>query len=525
MNAKYLKRVPLLVSLLIAACLMTISALPTFASPPVQGQNLAAASRRPAALYDWLQFNFDPQHSGNNTLETTITPSNVNQLKKRGQLTLPAVADGTPVYLSAANTKLGKRNLLLVLTKDGRLIAIDTATGRQAQIKQYGPGTCKINGGSQPCYTTSSPVIDPNRLYVYAYGLDGYVHKYQVSNGAEIKTGGWPELATLKDFDEKGSSALSFATAQNGTTYLYVTNGGYPGDRGDYQGHVTAINLADGTQQVFNAMCSDQAVHFVEKPGQPDCPDVQSAIWARPGVIYDGATDKIYMATGNGTFAPGSHYWGDTAFELNPNGTGANGDPLDSYTPTDYQHLQNFDLDLGSTAPAILPVPPNSNVKNLALQSGKDSLLRLLNLDNLSGQGGPGHTGGEVGTVINVPQGGQVLTQPAVWVNPNDNSTWVFVADNNGISGLQLTLDGNNTPQLQPMWQKSSGGTSPIVANNVLFYVGSGNAWALDPTTGTTLWHDTGIGNIHWESPIVANGALYITDESSHLTAYTLNGK
>ena len=44
-------------------------------------------------------------------------------------------------------------------------------------------------------------------------------------------------------------------------------------DRGDYQGHITAINLADGSQRVFNANSSDQAVHFAERPDTPDASD------------------------------------------------------------------------------------------------------------------------------------------------------------------------------------------------------------------------------------------------------------
>ena len=121
------------------------------------------------------------------------------------------------------------------------------------------------------CYTTSSPAIDPGRAFVYSYGLDGRVHKFAVADGTETTTGGWPQVATLKGFDEKGSSPLVFATARSGTTYLYSANGGYPGDAGDYQGHVTAINLSTGAQKVFNTQCSDQTVHFVTTPGTPDC--------------------------------------------------------------------------------------------------------------------------------------------------------------------------------------------------------------------------------------------------------------
>ncbi len=520
-NSKLLLLVYLLLS--VPLYLLAVSVVPISASDPMPNRSVAFSPQRPTLLSDWLQFGFDPQHSANNPIEATVASFNVSQLQQIFQISLPAVADGAPVYLHAVNTPNGIKNLVFVTTKDGRITAIAADTGAPAWSKQHGPGSCKINNGSSTCYTTSSPVIDPNGQYIYSYGLDGKVHKHQVGDGTEITTGGWPETTSLKDFDEKGSSALSFATDNTGTTYLYVTNGGYPGDNGDYQGHVTAINLATGSQNVFNTMCSDQAVHFVEQPGTPDCAGVQSAIWARPGVVYDTATNEIYMATGNGDYTPASHYWGDTILALNPNGTGAGGNPLQTYTPTNFQQLQNGDIDLGSTAPAILPVPITSTVQNLAVQGGKDAKLRLLNLANLSGQGGTGKTGGEI-ELINVPQGGEVLTQPAVWVNPSDHSTWVFVANDNGIAGLKVTLNGSHVPHLTPMWHHGNGGTSPIIANNILYYAGDNNIWGLDPATGTTLWHDTGIGGIHWESPIVVNGVLYITDESSHLTAYALNG-
>src|SRR5207253_240547 len=130
----------------------------------------------------------------------------------------------------------------------------------------------------------------------------------------------------------------------------------------------------------------------------------------------------------------------DTVFSLNPDGTGAGGNPLDAYTPTNFQSLQNLDADLGSTAPAILP--NRSKYPHLAVQGGKDGVLRLLNLDNLSGHqpAGPGFTGGAVFSTT-VEQGGEILTMPAVWVNPADSSTWVFVANNSGLSALKLSVD------------------------------------------------------------------------------------
>ena len=478
-----------------------------------------------AANYNWLQYNGDSAHSGSNPYESQISPGNVALLLKLFQVTLPAVADGAPAYLSSVQTPSGIHSLLFVTTKAGHILALDAQTGAVVWSHQVGPGSCTINNGSIPCYTTSSPAVDPSLNFVYSYGLDGYVHKYQVGNGVEVQNGTWPELATKKAFNEKGSSALTFATAANGTSYLYVTNGGYPGDAGDYQGHVTAINLTSGTQKVFNAMCSNQAVHFVDitaVPPTPDCPEVQSAIWARAGVVYDSRSNRIYMATGNGTFSLASHYWGDTVFALNPDGSGSNADPLDTYTPASYQLLQNNDADLGSTNLALLP-PQAGLYPNLAVQGGKDGLLRLVNIDNLSGQGSIGNTGGEIGTPISVPQGGAVLSTPAVWTAPNGD-TWIFVVTGSGISGLKLVVGVSGHPSLSPVWQKPEGGFSPLVANGVLYYAGSQAMRALDPLTGARLWISNLIGGIHWESPVVANGVLYSTDESAHLTAYSLNG-
>ncbi len=472
--------------------------------------------------YDWMQFNFDPQHSGNNTKETIINLQNAGNLHQLFKINLPSIADGAPAYLSNVTTESGTYNMLFVTTKDGHIIAINAKNGFKLWTHQYGTGTYKINNGNHATYTTSSPAIDPNRKFVYSYGLDGYVHKYKVSNGKEIKTEGFPELCTLKPFNEKGSSALAIATAKDGNSYLYVANGGYLGDRGDYQGHLTTINLKTGQQHVFNANGSNMTVHFVEKPGKPDWPAVQSAIWARPGVVYDAATNRIYFATGNGVFDPSGYNWGDAVLAINPNGTGKNGFPLDSYTPANFSKLDRRDLDLGSTAPAIIPTPVNCKVPELAVQSGKDEYLRLLNLADLSGHGGPGNTGGEIGKLIHVPSEEMVFTQPAVWVNPKDKSSWVFVGTYNGLSALKLKVDKSGMPSLELMWTQSVGCSSPIIANGVLYCAVSGIIRALDPITGKEVWRNKHIGGIHWESPIVDNGILYIADESGNLTAFGL---
>jgi len=486
---------------------------------------------RGASAYDWLQFGGDPQHSGRNVAETILTPANVATLGLKYQVTLPATVDGAPVFLESVSTPGGLKDLLFVTTTDGRIVAVDVQNGAVVWAHQNGPNGCTIiNNGGGVCYTTSSPAIDPNRLHVYSYGLDGYVHKYQVGDGNEILTGGWPQLATLKGYDEKGSSALSIATS-GGVKYLYVAQAGYPGDQGDYQGHVTAINLGTGAQKVFNTACSDKTVHLDHFVAPPEttttCATRQNAIWARPGVFYDAGTDRIFVATGNAFTAgvgrfDGIHNWSESVLALHPDGTGASGKPLDSYTPTNWSALDDTDADIGSTGPTILPAPPASNVQHLALQSGKDGMLRLLNLSNLSGAGTPGHIGGSIGAPFAVPQGGGVFSQPATWINPADGSTWVFIVNGKGASALRLGVDAGGNPSLTTQWTSGLGGTSPIVANNMLFHVSGGTVRVLAPVTGNVLAALSGSGAPHWQSLIVANGVVYATDQASHLTAFAL---
>ena len=458
---------------------------------PQRDPSLAKGHAALTASYDWLQFNGDPSHSGNNTKEASITAGNVAQLTRTFQVTLPAIADGAPVLMTGVATTGGARDLLFVTTKAGHLVAIDAHTGAIIWSVQHGPGSCHINNGTSVCYTTSSPAVDPGRQFVYSYGLEGSVHKHAVATGAEITSGGWPVLTSTKPFDEKGSSPLVFATARSGATYLYMTHGGYPGDNGDYQGHITTINLADATKRTFNAECSNQAVPFVETPGTPDCANRRSAFWARVGVVYDAGADRIYGATGNGGYDPPNHGWADSVLSINPDGTGSNGDPLDSYTPTNFQALDAADADVGSTAPALLAAPAASRLPHLAVQSGKDGKLRLINLDNLSGQGGPGHTGGEVGAIINVPQGGGVLPALPVWQDPANGDAWTFVANSRGLSGIKLVVDASGNPSLVSQWQSTSGGTSPLIVDGILFHASSSSIRALNPRTGAVLWSNT----------------------------------
>ena len=526
-----------------------------------------AAVAMPATAADWLQFGFDASHSGVNTAETALGPANVAQLSLRYSIQLAGKPEGAPVLLSGVNTPAGIRDVLYVTFNNGTLAALDAATGAPLW-SQYPADTPACATAAAPCTTSSSPALDPGRQYVYGYALDGFVHKYNVGDGSEITTGGWPQLVSAKPDVEAQSGALAFATTRNGSTYLYATFAGAPWlpdfSGYDYQGHVTAINLGSGAQVTFNVTCSDQgSVHFVKNDpnppvsATPDCvqqwftnngiteADRDGGIWGRGGVTYDPLDDRIYVSTGNGIFDAnnGGHDWSDSVLALPAALDQALTAPLDSFTPIDYERMMYYDYDLGATGVTLLPAPAGSAKTHIGVQAGKDSNLRILDLDNMNGSGVPGATGGEL-SIGSVAQGNMALTQPLVWTNPASGAIMLIVANNFGISATELMVDAanGNLPTLRrsgpPNWinpgvsvpgsATTTGGTSPVLANGVLYYTGGSGVIALDPASGATLWSDTSMGtansttpsSFHKQSPIVVNGRVYAIDNHRTLWVY-----
>jgi outer membrane protein assembly factor BamB len=447
------------------------------------------------------------------TARTTLTRENLDRFGVLWRTALPEGSDGVPVVAANLLTEQGMLNLIVAETMTGRLVALNARTGEMIWQTEPPAG---------PRWTTSSPAIDPNKNYVYAYALDGYVHRHRLITGEEVRGAGWPALITRKGAVEKGSSDIAIATAADGKTYLYMPVSAYPepGDDGDYQGHLTVIELATGAQKVFNALCSNRTAHFDNSRGGRDCQEAQAGIWARPGAVYDKVTDRVFVTVGNGAFNAqnGGYHWGSSVVALHPDGHLNAGAPMDSYTPVDFQRLSDEDLDLSSTTITILPLAAGSKLPHMGVQSGKDGVLRLLNLRDLSGQHGPRHLGGELDQVA-LPQGGVVLTQPVAWLEPVSRETWIYVVSDRGMAAFSIDPDA---PKFVPEWTNTSllFNSTPVMLNGLLFMVGSNALSAVDARTGEVVWQDKGAGPTHWQSPTIVNSMIYVCDSAGYLTAY-----
>lgn len=469
----------------------------------------------PAWADSWLQSGHDQNHSGNNSAETRIGAANVGALTLAYSVPFTGT-DGPAVFLPQVSTPAGNRDLLFATTTQG-VVALDAATGNPA----WAQSTSRYE------YSTgASPAIERTGKFIFGPGSDGRIHKLAVGTGVEIVDAAWPVVYSLKIGAEKASSPLSIGTTSAGSDFLYLVTASY-NDGGDYQGHLTAVSLATGGATVFNAACSDMHVHFVMNgtPGVDNCATTMNGIWSRAGVTFNPYNQRIYLSVGNGPFDAdtGGYDWGDSVLALNADGTGSGSGsmPLDSYTPAEWQSLWLLNGDLGSSSPAVLPPASGSSVAHLGTQIGKDGVLRLLDLDDLSGRHAPGLVGGALQEVALLPGGfGNYATpQPAIWTDVHgDGSIWVFASVQSVLSGLQLTV-ANGQPWLVPRWSVPAvaNSSSPVVANDVLYAVTSGGAVAAFlPKTGSALWTSPPVaGCCHGQSPIVVNGALYLATAST----------
>jgi PQQ-like domain len=428
---------------------------------------------------DWRTFDYDSHRGGIGPSATGITPANVASLRAR-TVSLPGVVDSTAIQLHAVNLGGKTRDVDVVTTTYGRTIAFDPATGKR--LWQFVPkGISQYQGSAQ--ITTASPVADPGRRYVYAASPNGFIHKLAVVNGHQV----WVARVTYDATREKIPSALNISGR-----YVIATTGGYDGDRPTYQGHVVVISRATGhLAHVFNSLCSHRH-HLLNPPSS--CPASDSAMWARSGAVVQPSSGRLLVATGNGPFN-GHTNWGDSVLELSPDASGL----LHNWTPTDHAALNHDDLDLGSTAPALI------KGTSLAVQGGKSGKLALLALHKLNGTtGGAGpKTGGQLQTLA-TPGSAELLSAPISFTR--SGKTYLVVADSSATAGYELSHR-----RLHQVWEQHTAGTSPVIAGGLLFVYDQieGELRVMNPISGKPL-ASLPAASGHWSSPIVIGGRVIL---------------
>jgi len=441
-------------------------------------QDAPPAGPRPASTHDWTRFGWDAGRSSAPSAPMGITAANVDSLV-RMQVPLGGTVDASAIYLHGVTVKGVTRDVFILTTTYGKTLAIEPDSGK-VLWEFTPPGYAGLAGTYR--ITTATPVADPDRQFIYAAAPDGMIRRLAVADGSVA----WSTAITKLPAREKIASPLNYWHAR-----VIATTGGYVGDAPPYQGHVAVLDAASGRfLHVWNALCSDTAGLLTPA----NCTQSDAAIWGRAGAVVDTTTGDLFVATGNGLW-DGKTNWGDATLALDSLATTL----LGNYTPTNTAQLNATDADLGSTSPVLLGA-------GLIAQGGKDGLIRLLAWSGY--QGSAAHQGGETQTV-STPSGTDLFTAPAVW--RNGTTTWLFAADNGGTAAWTLTGG-----RLVQAWKNSVGGTSPVVADGLLFvYAPSGGLYVYDAPSGKQL-ADLPTGSGHWNSPIVVDGMIALPEGNAN---------
>ena len=427
---------------------------------------LPAAAGTAAAPHDWPIFGYDAARH-NASPDTTIDAKNVAGLHRRS-VRLDGTVDSSPIYVGGR---------IVVTTTYGKTIAL-TPAGRV--LWRFTPaGYTHVASTAQ--ITNATPAASTDRMAVYAAAPDGRIRKLRLSDGKVL----WTTAVTRDATHEKLTSSINVSRG-----LVLVTTGGYIGDAPPYQGHVVTLSERNGRiAHVWNSLCSDRHAIIVPRT----CGSSDSAIWSRNGAAVDPVNGDLVVATGNAPWN-GTTDWGDSVAVLSPDASRM----LRHFTPTDQQHLNDGDVDLGSTSPALLE-------NGYAVQGGKDAKLRLLQLHRLPGVNT--RLGGELQTVTTP---GGLFSEPAVW-----KGKWVFLATDGGTAAW-LFKGG----RLHAVWSNGTGGTSPVVAGNLLYVAGNGSVHVYVPTSGREV-ASLPTGSVHWQSPIVADGHVVVAEGNANDHATT----
>jgi hypothetical protein len=515
----------------LAACVLVSacggSAPAKVSTPTASASAIPSAGRSSATeLLDWPEFGLDPQRSDVSELATGITGANVTHLRHI-TVALAGTVDSSPIYLHRVSVDGTLHDVIVVTTTYGRTIALDADSGKILWTFTP-PGYSQWAGSAQ--ITVASPLADPDRRFVYTASPDGLINKLSLADGREDTDGAWPVRVTLEPIHEKLGAALNI----DGPDIVAATSG-YIGDIPPYQGHVVLIERSSGRLlRVFNTLCANR--RELQLPST--CPASDSAILSRGGPVVEPAAEpgdtrsaripepaepgdtrsaripepasgRILIDTGNGPWN-GSTDFGDSVLEL----TFPTLALRQSFTPSNQEELNTGDLDLGSSAPALLG-------ENRVVLAGKDGVLRLLVLSRLDGHPPSGARarlhplGGEVQR-LSTPGGGQLFTAPAVW--RRDGRTTMFVADADGTAAYVL-----RGGRLYRAWENSIAGTSPVMAGGLLYVYdpSAGGIYVYRPSSPRAIAKLAGEPG-HWNSPIVVDG--HVVEPEGNANDHKLTG-
>jgi outer membrane protein assembly factor BamB len=433
---------------------------PTTASAPAARTPVACASPptvagRPPGDADWPVYHrTGDRHGVEPTGGAARTPSPLWGVRLDGSMFAePLVALG----------------LVIEATEHDSVYAFDAVTGCQAWRTSLG-SSFDVNRHRLQCNNitpelgiTATPAVDTQTgtVYVVAFIDPG---RYEM-DALDLASGAvrWRHPIDLPESDvlqQLSRPAVALAGER-----AYASFGGRAGDCGNYHGFVVGVR-ADGL---------GPDVRFQASPNRA------GAVWAPGGPVLLPGGDLL-VSTGN-TDETRRYDGSEAVARLTPD-LGR----TDFFSPADWPHLNQVDMDLGSVGPTLLD-------DGHVFQVGKAGVGYLLDPDHLGGVGGQLFASPLRGGCYAI--GATAYRAPLVYVPCDHSLTAVRVSG----SGFDVAWRG-------PVFRSGS----PIVAGGLAwdFDFEGGYVWGLDAGTGVVR-HKVLVGTgEHFVSLSASAGRLYV---------------
>jgi len=527
------------------------------------GALLLSAAGRAQALSEWLTFGHDPQRSGWNSDEATLSPANVGRLKLLWSTQLPTapkdVALSTltaPLVVEGVQTAQGTKTLVFTVGIDDTIFAIDSESGKIFWQKNFpNPGKPQ-RAATSNCANTeqATPVIDKAASVIYFTMSDGKLRGLGLADGGE-RLAAMPFVAP---YSRNWSLNLV-----HGVVYTAAGRGcGGDAVQPIEPGSVSAMDISDPTHP--------QLSRFYTGRGRPAGP------WGRGGPV--AVPNGVYVQTADGNHDPAAGIYGNAVIAVAPKAYGI----ADSFTPANWKLLNAKDLDLGSGSPVIFPFKE----RTLLATSSKEGVIYLLDAKNLGG-GLPDHArplyqsprmgNDEEGyygrgvwggiSTYQTAQGDHYLYVP-MWGPPGkDSGSFPHSygpAPHGSIMALQV-MENEKSLSLSPQWisRDLAVPDNVAIANGVVFAVQTGeqtlqhfqnpdghgqarNGEAAETIDGLAKFRSTPVARmeligldaltgkqlyssgklladwVHFSQPVVAQGKVFLVSHDAHVYAFGL---
>lgn len=339
----------------------------------------------------------DNYRTGWNSSETALTYASVSS-PQFGLLFNVAVDDqveAQPLVVPGVNitqgSNQGTHDVVYVVTDNDTAYAIDANSGVILLSNHLGtpvPSPIGCRGNGPHLGITSTPVIDTasGTLYLMAYLRDGTaaVYRLYALDIGSLVNKVTPVVVTASHTLTDGMSFVFNATYQRQRPALLEANGNIYAAFGsfcDLNGSLSRGWVLGWNTSTLAPLAANQLIDT-----QTTSPDdaFLSSIWMSGYGLAADDSGNVLFVTGNsdhsGTTYDGVTNIQESVVKVAPDLSAI----VDLFTPSNWQSLDESDIDFGSGGVMVLPDQPGS-LPDLAVAAGKIGTLFLMNEDDLGG--------------------------------------------------------------------------------------------------------------------------------------------